>query len=140
MPRYTEESNVNEFVINDKISGDEITLYYRTPTAEEHIRYSKTKIIRQGNKIKDQITETLLKYGEAILTGFKKGDFAKTAGGKKICYASDPEDADYDPNWKQLLHTHAADLLILLGMHVFESREVVGLRFADDEEENIEKN
>lgn len=138
MPRFTEESNINEFVIQDRISGDEVTLFYRTPTAEEHIRYSKEKIIRKGNKIKDQMTESMIKYAAEICTGFKKGSFAKTVDGKPVCYASSPNDPDYDPNWKQMLRAHAADLLILLGMHVFEPVSAQ-IKF-EDEDENLEKN
>lgn len=135
MPRFTEESKVNEFIIQDRISGDEVTLYYRTPTAEEHIRYSKEKIVRKGNKIKDHMTESMIKYAAEILTGFRKGDFAKTVSGKVVLYASAPDDPDYEPDWKKLVCAHAADLLILLGMHVFEPG-TAQFRFADNEEDD----
>lgn len=141
MPRFTEENVKNEFAVQDKLSGDELMLYYRTPTAEEHIKYSKEKLVRRGNKFEDRLTETLIKYGGKILTGIRKGDFARRVGGKTVLYSSESGDPDYDPNWKELLRAHAADLLILLGMHVFEPASGNTFRLEDSTaEEDPEKN
>lgn len=124
--RVTAENMINELAINDAISGDTITLKYRLPTTEERVRYQKSLVKKYRNKVTTAIAETRQKFGAEILTGFKDGDFAQIKNGKEIAYSADPNNPNYDPEWKNLICTYASDLVEFLAQQVFEgnSRDV----------------
>lgn len=142
MPRITAPDIVNELKINDAISGETITLFYRLPTTDERVRYTKSSIRREGNKIKNEIAETRQKFGKTILVGIKDGDFIKLVDGKEAAYSSDLQSLSYDPNWKELVCTYASDLVEFLALTVFEGNSRDMDIFSSEEEagENAEKN
>lgn len=120
MPRITAPDITNELKINDAISGETITLFYRLPTTEERVRYGKSSIRREGNKIKNEIVEARQKFGKMILTGIKDGDFVKLVDGKEVAYSSDQQSPAYDPDWKDLVCRYASDLIEFMALQVFE--------------------
>jgi len=121
MARTIGDVERNEMRIVDPIGGDEIMFYYRTPTTEEFVNYSKNHLQRKGKKVVSRVTEARLKYGLEIVTGFRDGDFLKPGPGNKgVPFSADPQSANYEPKWKALLKQYAADLLMALAQQVFE--------------------
>jgi hypothetical protein len=118
--RITAPDVRNELVINDPISGGQITLYYRLPTTAERLKYSQSLFQRKGNKIKYTYAEARQEWGKQILLGFEKGAFGVMKDGKKTSYSSDPESKDYREDWKELVCEFASDLIEVLAAHVFE--------------------
>lgn len=112
---------LNEMKLQDNLSGSEIVLYYRMPETEERVAYSSESLQRKGRKIIQKTVETRLKYGARILAGFRTGDFEKKKDGKWLPLASDPESEHYDPDWKVYLQKHAADVIELLALRVFDA-------------------
>ncbi|HNR12063.1 MAG TPA: hypothetical protein PKM59_01985 [Thermodesulfobacteriota bacterium] len=135
MPRGAAPNIQNELRINDSVSGDVITLFYRIPTTEERVAYQKAMFARKRNKVETHIPETRQKYGKKILTGFKEGDFYKLDGDKKVFFSSDPASPNYDPDWMNLICTYAMDLLEFMALQVFEGNTRDSNVFADEEEE-----
>ncbi len=116
-----EASDRNEVEIHDNISNTDILFYYRTPTTSEIEGFSNLSIQRKGKKVRFQQPKARLKYGLHILTGIREGDFERRdADGKYIALSSDKESPNYYPEWKGWLRKNAADLVMLLGMHVFD--------------------
>lgn len=111
----------NELKINDNISGTIITLYHKMPTTEERQRYQNMAVQRLKNKVKFQQTEARLKFGLEILVGFKEGDFERKVDGKDVPMASEPGSANYYEDWKPWVQANAADLVMLMAAHVFDS-------------------
>jgi len=137
MPRRT-GNEPNILRIRDHISDSDIVLFYRMPTTREQVAYTNGLIQRRGKKVVYRQGEMRMKYGAAILTGFRTGDFEKQdRDGKWVPYASDPESPRYDPDWKNLICEHAPDLVELLAVHVFESPAEIA---DDDDGEDPEKN
>lgn len=116
MPR-TLSSGQCELTFYDKLSGSNITLFYRIPTAEEQIKYINSQVTRNGRKIESTMGENRLDGGLKILLGFKEGAFENEKG-KLI--SSDPQSANYNEKWKDLVSTFAPDVIARLAMVVFE--------------------
>lgn len=112
---------VNELKIHDNISNSDLVLYYRNPTTAERQRYANEAVQRKRNKIVTNIPEARLKWGQQILTGFREGDFMRMSGGKPAAMSSDQASPAYYDKWREELEAHAADLLMLLAAHVFDS-------------------
>lgn len=142
MPRVTAPDIINELKINDAISGETITLFYRLPTTEERMRYGKSSIRREGNKIKNEIVEARQKFGKMILTGIKDGDFVKIVDSKEVPYSSNPDSTEHDPNWKELVCKYASDLVEFMALTVFEgnSRDIDIFGGEGETEEDAGKN
>ena len=141
--RDLKQSNENELIIEDAISGSQITLFYRLPTTKERIDYQrailgtqkgarkKTAVIQVGNIVKARLL-----FGLEIFTGFKKGDFGYD--GKLI--SSNPEDADYREDWKALVEETASDLVIHLGLRIFENTNLPSddeIEFEEETEDSV---
>lgn len=131
MPRELSDE-ICELTLDDKISGSTLTVYYRLPMPEERISYSNSIVKRKGKKIITQVGETRLKYGRAILTGIKDGDFS--AGKKPL--SSNPDSPDYNPAWKSFVEKYAADILMVLAATVFETNEKLDF---DDESDDADE-
>ena len=126
-------SDRNVLTVNDARSGTEMELYYRTPTSREDVLYSKELVKKKGKKVVFKAHETRLKYGLAILTGFREGDFG--ADGRPI--STEPGSPNYREDWKDLVEKGAADIVKALAMTVFEGVKVgagTDLDFDLDEE------
>jgi hypothetical protein len=117
MPRELNDERC-EVTFDDRISNSKITLYYRMPTSEERIAYQNAQIIRQGNKVKNNVGEARQKYGLALLVGFKDGCFSKA---KNQPLSSDPQSPHYDPEWKAYIKKYASDIINLLAVHAFDA-------------------
>jgi len=65
--------------------------------------------------------QTRIKFGAKLLVGFSKGTFG--LNGKAI--ASDPQDPDYYPDWKELLVKEAPDIVADVARDAFEGTKVV---------------
>lgn len=118
MPRLLNDKKPCEVTFFDRISDSKITLFYRLPTTEERVSYTNSLATRRGNKIESNVGTARLKYGSAILLGFKEGSFEKEEG-KPI--ASDPASPNYDPAWKTVIRQYAQDVIEMLAVHVFET-------------------
>lgn len=115
MPRDLKRSDRNELVIIDDISGGQITLYYRQPTAEEYIGYNSAIAKRDGDKI--TFDEPLrMKYSLDVLTGVADG--CLSVDGKPI--STDPASEHFCADWKPLIQDTAADWLMILAAVVFD--------------------
>jgi len=131
MARELMQSEKNELKILDAISNTEIALFYRLPTTTERIAFNRACWKRAGNKLVARYPEARAEYGELILTGIRETDF--TFDGKPI--ASDSASPSYCKDWKTKVAATAGDLLMLLGMHVFEgtkAKEDLGGTEIDD--------
>lgn len=116
MARDLQQSDRNELKIRDAISGDELAVYYRLPTTTERIGFQKGCYKEKNGKLVNQTVAARAAYGELILTGIREGDFV--FGGQPV--SSDPVSPNYRADWKDLVKATAGDLLITLGLHVFE--------------------
>lgn len=118
-----------EVTFYDKLSDSRITLFYRLPTTEEQIKYTNSHITRRGKNIESTLGESRIAGGLKIMTGFKDGAFEDDKG-KLI--SSDPQSGDYRPDWKELVHKYAPDIIARLAMHVYEA----SLELVDDGDED----
>lgn len=140
MPRELVATLDNTLSIVDRLSKESVLLTYRTPTTDERVGYQKGLMIRKGNRIVSRIPETQLKYGSAILTGIRPGDFVAEG----LPLSSTPGEEGYRDDWKELVEATAGDLLLILGREVFEGVQdlapqiAAGLALVDDEEEGDE--
>lgn len=120
MPRVLGEE-INSVKFSDNLSGSELEVYYRQPTTEERAAYSNESVQRKRNKVLFRAVQARQKFGLKILTGIREGDFLIKKEGKTMPIASDPASPNFDPNWKTLIMTHAADVVELLALHVFDA-------------------
>lgn len=122
MPRDVQQTDRNEMIIQDAVSNSTLVLYYRHPTTAERIAFQRASWLREGTKVTNRSPEARAEYGALVLTGIREGDFTngRDDEGRLRFIASDPESLDYDPDWKQKIVATAGDLLMLLGMQVFE--------------------
>lgn len=108
---------ISEAVMDDKLGGGEIILYYRPPTTKERVEYTNLGFRRQAGKLVINKGETRMDYGLKIITGFRFGDFLDAKGKP---FASEPEHKDYRADWKDLLMDGGQDLVDLLAARVFD--------------------
>lgn len=111
----------NTLKMFDNLSGTELSLTYRQPTTSERQGFQNMAIKRRRNKVTTHYAEARLRYGLAIMTGFKAGDFGRLKDGKPVPMATDPGHADYYEGWKKEVEAGAADIVMTLAAHVFES-------------------
>ncbi|MHC1728578.1 MAG: hypothetical protein AB9866_21680 [Syntrophobacteraceae bacterium] len=111
--------------------GDEKhVMFYRRPEPKEIAAYQAGLFERKGNKIITRASETRIKFGKRILTGFKKGTFGIGAmiDGERVVrpISSDSTDPDYREDWKELLAENMPDVVAAVGHFAFEGTAVVG--------------
>lgn len=121
MPRLLSDAPCS-VTFYDKISDSKITLFYRLPTTEERIKYTNSFVTRKGKNIEASLGEARLDNGMAILTGFQEGNFLQAGN---LPLSADPESKNYNPEWKNIVHKYAADLISALAMHVFEGSAII---------------
>lgn len=110
MPRELKPSDHNVFKFKDPTCGDELHIYYRTPTTKERISFKTESFVRKGKKFINKVHEKRQEYALKIITGFRDGDL--TIDRKPI-----------GPNhkgWKELIEETCGDILDLIAMAVFE--------------------
>ena len=141
MPRRLGD-DINELRIEDNISGSDIVLFYRMPTTAERAAYANESFRRQGRKLKVQVGQARQKYGLKILEGIRQGDFEVKKQDQYVPLSSDPKSEYFDSSWKKHIQAHAADLLELLAMRVFDVPAVMAEADEDIDtgEEDAEKN
>jgi hypothetical protein len=96
--------------------------FYRRPTNDEISAYQAGLFQRRGHKIVPRTAEMRLKFGKRVILGFEEG----TLGADEKLISSDPKSPNYCADWKDLLSSHAPDIVSAIGRHVFESVSVVG--------------
>jgi len=111
---------LNEMRFQDNLSGSEIVLLYRMPTTRERVAYTNEAYQRKGRKVINRTVETRMKYGLAILGGFREGDFERKVGADWKPIASDSASDNYFPEWKAHVEKYASDLVEHLAIRVFE--------------------
>ncbi|MBW2591839.1 MAG: hypothetical protein JRE58_02345 [Deltaproteobacteria bacterium] len=111
---------LNELRFQDNLSGSEIVLLYRMPTTKERVAYTNESYQRKGRKVINRTVETRMKFGLAILGGFREGDFERQVGGKYVPMSSDSASDNYFPEWKEHIEKYASDLVEHLALRVFD--------------------
>ena len=142
MPRILSD-DLNTMVMQDNLSGEDLTVFYRMPTTKERSGYANESIKRQRNKVSVRISETRRKYGKLILQGIKEGDFMVKKDGKLVPLSSDEGSPNFDPGWKDKMEVFASDIIEALAATVFDAsvRPVFDSEGTEDgEEEEPEKN
>lgn len=120
MRDLTAKHNVQK--ISDTIGGGIVQLYYRLPTTEERFAFNKAYLVQDGDDVKYDPNPARLKFGLLVLSGFAYGDFKAD---EKL-FSADPEHESYREDWKKLLEETSADLIMALGMAVFEGARLLG--------------
>lgn len=99
----------NEITIYHVASGSKIKFYYTNPDTDLHIQY-KSAILNasvKGKSVED-IQKIQIEFGLKLIKSIRKGDFIYK--GKEI--SSDATDADYLPEWKDVIKKVAGNLII----------------------------
>lgn len=126
MPRTIGENIRNKLIIKDRYNESSfITVYHGSADASERIAYRASLWKREGDTLKSCVTETRQEWGEKKITGFKEGDFRFKEGETLREISSDPESANYEPNWKALLRKYAPDILEAVAEQIFETTIVI---------------
>ena len=117
MPAYELCPDRNVLTVFDKLSNQDIDLYYTMPSNAMRIQYSNAMAKRKGGKvvIPKNILQIQAGFGAQLLTGVGKGAF--TVKGKPI--TSDAADPDFYPDWKKLVVTARPELPAKLAQTVF---------------------
>lgn len=132
MPRR-EAPQDNTLTIQDQLSDSEIKLSYRMPTTKERQGFQNLAVQRRRNKVEMNQAEARLTYGMKILTGVRDGDFERLQDGAYVPLSSREGSDHYYPEWKSWMGEHAADLVMLLGAHVFEQSAMITAGDEDQE-------
>ena len=111
----------NELKLWDNISNSELVIYYREPTTEERQKYQNMAVQRKRNKVVFRQVEAKIKYGLAVIVGFRDGDFVRNVDGKEVPMASEPGSDNYCEQWKEELERFAADIVMIVASHVFDA-------------------
>jgi hypothetical protein len=125
---------LNEMRFQDNLSGSEIVLFYRMPTTKERIGYANESFRRTGKKVINRSVETRMKYGAAILKGFREGDFEIESKGEYAPISCDSKSEHYFPDWHAFVVNHAPDLIEYLAIRVFD----IPVQLPDEDEEETE--
>jgi hypothetical protein len=113
-------------VIDDRISGTKMKLFYRLPSTKERVEYMTRKFASlkkadPGVKEQETINAVRLAFGLDILAGFQKGAFAVPGPDGDVLLSSKEGEEGYDPGWKGIVEDFAADIVEELAFHVFEN-------------------
>lgn len=147
MPRRLGDA-LNEMRFQDNLSGSEIVLLYRMPTTQERIAYTNESFQRKGRKLVNRAVQTRMKFGLAILEGFREGDFERKTGTGWTPIASDPTSDHFFPEWKEHVEKYASDLIEHLAIRVFdipvqtpeEQEDEEGEKVGRSEDEDLDPN
>lgn len=109
MPIDLDICDNNEITIYHVASGSKVKLFYTNPDTGLYIQY-KSAILNASVKGKtiEQIQNIQIEFGLKLINGIRKGDFIY----KKKEFSSNPEDADYLPEWKEVIKKVAGSLII----------------------------
>lgn len=110
----------NRFTVFDGVSNTKVTLFYRVPNTEEIIDYHSKLYTRTNNKVEFN-QKTRINGALKVITGIGDKCFGDEEG-KAISHNLDSP--DYNKDWKELLEKYASDILLLLGIQVFETTRV----------------
>lgn len=119
MRELTPQRSVIE--IKDELGGSIHEFEHRAPTTSERVAYRAGLWRREENKVINCTETQRVKFGLAVLTGFKKGTLC--VGGKPISCAA--EDPDYCENWKDVLAQGAPELVAEIGRIVFDGAQAI---------------
>ena len=112
MPRVLSRTAQNTLILNDALSGGEITLHYRMPSTEERTQYVNALVRREGGKLLNDTCKVQVDYGMKILTGFRDGDLEREPGVPL---------KTSDGDWRELFQDLAGDLAAVLAAVVFDN-------------------
>lgn len=124
MSRQLGEGVKSILKIEDPISNDTLTVFYRVPTSEERVKYTASLFERERDRVKVNVTETRQQWGLKIIEGFKEGDFQRVSNGECKPMSSDPKSENYAPDWKDYLSRYAPDVLEAIATHIFEGTRI----------------
>lgn len=122
--------------LDDNITGEKITLFYTLPTNQQRLAYQNASVERVDGRIINRTIEARQKYGLEILTGVKVGGLEVMQDGEWVPLITDPSQAGYREDWKDIVLEQASDLVELLAGQVFD----VSARISRDQGEDAEKN
>jgi hypothetical protein len=133
MPRVIGPNVTNSVEIKDAVTGDIITLEYRTPRTKERVDYQANafKVSGKGRKAKLESNQVEMRqfYGAKILTGIEEGAFIyQDESGEKR-----PLDSSVK-GFQKILLAHAPEVIEALAIHAFEGTYAL----ASEEESDAE--
>lgn len=110
---------INESTVGFK--GERIKVFWRDPENEEITAFNASLFKRDGNKIVNTEAQALLTFGKLIIKGFEKGPL----GYEGKVFASDKSDQDYRDDWKELLCTDAAPVVMAVADKAFRGTSII---------------
>lgn len=117
MPRELKQTDRNKITIDDGVTGETVTLFYRMPTTSERIAFESRSYHREGDTLIDESPAAKVEGALRIITGWDPPGYF-TFDGEPISW--DPADPRYREDWKELLDETAGDILQALGAVVFQ--------------------
>jgi len=121
MSRLLGDGIKNILRIKDRVSGDEIVLYYRLPTTEERVSYFTSIWNREKGQIKENIGAARIEGGKKILEGIGENSFSQRIDGEIKAISCDPESSNYQTEWKEWVLKFAPDIIETLAREIFET-------------------
>lgn len=121
MARLLGDGIKNILRIKDRVSGDEIVLYYRLPTTEERMAYFTGIWSREKGQLKENIASSRIQWGEKILEGIGEDSFSQKIDAEIKAISCDPESPNYLPEWKEWVLRFAPDIIEMLAREIFEA-------------------
>ena len=117
---------INEITILDAVSQTEITVFYKSPTAQEQQAWSADLFRRENDEVVDNEVNACLKFGAELMVGVSDGALGiPTSNGEIKPISSDPKSPDYDEDWKRHLMEHATGFVVTFGNYVFRGHRIV---------------
>ncbi len=117
---------INEVTILDAVSQTEITVLYKTPTAQEQQAWSADLFVRENEEVKDNEVNACLKFGAEIMVGISDGSLGiPKSNGKVKPISSDPDSKDFDKDWKKYLLEFAPGFVATFGSYVFRGHRMI---------------
>lgn len=132
--RDLKKSDRNKVVLADSVSGDELVIFYMTPTAPQVKAYRQQSIKRKGDKMVMDTFTPGLRIGLEIITGIGEGCFGYD--GEPI--SSDPASPHFRKDWKELLKETACEVVLYVAQVAFDGVKIAKASLEFDLEEVVE--
>lgn len=117
MPRELKQSEQNEIVLFDALTGEKVKFFYKTPKTDNKIAYQSAMMnsLTKKSGIED-VYKIQLEWAKKFITGFEPGYFL--VDGVQLTIET--------PAWKDVIAETAGDLLIAFSKYLFgESSYVI---------------
>lgn len=101
--------------------ADEVELYFRRPSAKEMVKYlgqSLSGPARQGGEGLESMLEAGINLACSCILGVREGDVVLVDGAARRTLITDPGQAGYAADWKEILKQKLPGILLMLGNHL----------------------